>query len=211
MKYFDLIGKSMSAIATIWGIYSVGAYINQDDYTVMQGVGFAVGGALFSLVWTFYLMGSFTASLNKGALLRYGVVPALMWILNAPAVYDTYMTVIVDRDYKVAKHNYISSIEPINKKLSMYSKKLDNLEDNELSNKQDVEVKKKEFIDSHKSFVSALDGYYTPLRSEYKKMNYEDKMNSEYYKAYKKCENKGYSIPSNSTAPSAIAECKWLI
>jgi len=205
----DKLGKSISLLATVWGFWNIGKMVNPLDYTIEQQLIYVSIAVIFSLIWTFYLMGSFEKSLNRGALLRYGLVPALSWVLNAPMVKDMYITVAIDREYPIVKEKFLKEIEPINAKIEKYESLLDKEKEKSMLSLEEQKEKLEAFKSSHASYVSRLESKYITMREEYKKMNWEQKKNSQYKADFEECESKGYSVPSNANAPKAIAECRY--
>jgi len=205
----DKLGKSISLLATVWGFWNIGKMVNPLDYTIEQQLIYISIAVVFSLIWTFYLMGSFEKSLNRGALLRYGLVPALSWVLNAPMVKDMYITVAIDREYPIVKEKFLKEIEPINAKIEKYESLLDKEKEKSMLSLEEQKEKLEAFKSSHASYVSRLESKYRTMREEYKKMNWEQKKNSQYRADFEECESKGYSVPSNANAPKAIAECRY--
>ena len=207
----DKIGRSVSAIATIYEMWSIGKMINPVDYPIGMQIFFGGIGLIFSLVWTFYIMGSFVESLNKSALLRYGLVPALMWVLNTPVVFNTYMDVVIDREYSIKKEKYVKEIEPINKKISEVQAKLEKEEAKEINQRGNKLKELRAFERNKEAYISKLEAKYKIMRKAYKKMSWSKKRDSEYRRAFTLCERKGYHIPSDVTAPNAIATCNYEI
>lgn len=205
----DKLGKSISLLATVWGFWNIGKMINPLDYTTEQQLIYVSIAVIFSLIWTFYLMGSFEKSLNRGALLRYGLVPALSWVLNAPMIKDMYITVAIDREYPLVKEKFLKEIEPINRKIEKYESLLDKEKEKSMLSLEEQKEKLESFKSSHASYVSQLKSKYKTMRAKYKSMTWEEKRNSQYRADFKECENKGYPIPSNANAPKAIAECRY--
>ncbi len=207
----DKLGKFVSMVASIWGFWNIGKMVNPLEYTLGQQLIYIGVAIAFSLIWTFYLMGSFEKSLNRGALLRYGLVPALSWVLNAPMVYDMYLTVAVDREYPIIKDKYLREIEPINAKIAKYQSLLEKEREKENTTKAKYQEKINDFKANKKNYIYSLTAKYTTMRSEYKKMSWKEKKNSQYRADFEECNSLGYSIPSNANAPKAIAECKYQI
>lgn len=205
----DKLGKSISLLATVWGFWNIGKMVNPLDYTIEQQLIYISIAVVFSLIWTFYLMGSFEKSLNRGALLRYGLVPALSWVLNAPMVKDMYITVAIDREYPLVKEKFLKEIEPINRKIEKYESLLAKEKEKSMQSLEEQKKKLEAFKSSHASYVSRLESKYRTMRAEYKNMTWKQKRNSQYKADFEECKSKGYSIPSNANAPKAIAECRY--